>query len=242
VVLLKKKADLASLLSNLQTHDILFIDEIHRLPIQVEEILYSAMEDFRLDILVGQGFNATTLKIDLNPFTLIGATTKAGSLSHPLRDRFGAHLHFDFYEEAELVEMLRLHSKRQKLPIDHQALKVMAECSRGTPRIALRLFRRLIDYCCVEKKSLAGIHEVRCCLKLLEIEENGLVRLDRQILEVMDKQFRGGPVGIESLCACLNEDRETIEIVYEPFLLKRGFIARTGKGRVLTEIGKKFLI
>ncbi len=239
---LEKKGDLAALLTNLAPRDVLFIDEIHRLHISIEEILYSAMEDFRLDIIMGQGVSARTMQIDLVPFTLIGATTRAGLLSNPLRDRFQAQFSYDFYQDDELAAIIHANAKKLDLDIEEEALLEMAKRSRGTPRVANRILRRVRDYVLVKRLSKATAVEVDKSLSLLEIDELGLGTLDRKILQVMNEYYGGGPVGIDALCATLGESRDTIEEVHEPFLLKEGLIIRTPRGRQLSEKGKKHII
>jgi len=237
----EKKGDLAAILTNLNEGDVLFIDEIHRMHISVEEILYSAMEDFRLDIVIGQGPSARTMKIDIAPFTLIGATTKSGLLSNPLRDRFMAHLHFDFYDPADLAQIIDNNKKKLNIILDEAAKKTISICSRGTPRIANRILRRVRDFALVENQDMVTKKEVNDSLKLMEIDSYGLDRMDRKILQVIEEYYGGGPVGIEALCATLAEDRCTIEDVYEPYLLKEGFILRTPRGRMISEKGKGIL-
>lgn len=232
---IEKKGDLAAILTNLNKGDILFIDEIHRLHISVEEILYSAMEDFRLDLVIGQGHAARTMQIDVCPFTLVGATTRAGLLSNPLRDRFVAQFHYDFYEANEIKKIIELNSNKLNLKIEDNAAFLAAKCSRGTPRIANRILRRVRDFSLVNKTSLISEDEVRSSLRLMQIDEYGLDRMDRKILTTIRDFFAGGPVGIESLCATLSEERGTLEDVYEPFLLKDGFLRRTPRGRELTD-------
>lgn len=238
---IEKKGDLAAILSNLEARDVLFIDEIHRMHISVEEILYSAMEDFRLDIVIGQGTSARTMEIAIAPFTLIGATTKSGLLSNPLRDRFIANLHFDYYEADDLAKIISLNASKMKVCIEADALSDMAKCSRGTPRIANRILRRVRDYALVDKSELVTCDIVRKSLKLMEIDHFGLDRMDRKILTVIKDYYSGGPVGIEALCATLAEDRGTVEDVYEPFLLKEGFLMRTPRGREISEKTKDYL-
>jgi len=232
---IEKKGDLAAILTNLNKGDILFIDEIHRLHISVEEILYSAMEDFRLDLVIGQGHAARTMQIDVSPFTLVGATTRSGLLSNPLRDRFIAQFHYDFYEPHEIKQIIELNSKKLNLEIENEAALLAAHCSRGTPRIANRILRRVRDFSLVNKTSLIAVDEVKNSLRLMQIDEFGLDRMDRKILSTIRDFFGGGPVGIESLCATLSEERGTLEDVYEPFLLKDGFLRRTPRGRELTD-------
>ncbi|MBF0300778.1 MAG: Holliday junction branch migration DNA helicase RuvB [Oligoflexia bacterium] len=237
-----KKGDLAAVLTNLAAKDILFIDEIHRLPIAVEEILYSAMEDYRLDILIGQGTSARTMRIDLAPFTLVGATTRSGLLSRPLRDRFSMQLHFDFYEEDELAIIVEKNAKKIGVKISTDAKFLVARMARGTPRIANRILRRIRDYSVVKKINEMNTDSVKKALDMLGIDQFGLDYMDRKILRVINEQYKGGPVGIDALCATLNEDRITIEEVYEPYLLKIGYIIRSSRGRMISDFGKNYLI
>tara|TARA_R110000868_G_scaffold100128_1_gene275339 strand:- start:5958 stop:6971 length:1014 start_codon:yes stop_codon:yes gene_type:complete len=239
---IEKKGDLAAILTGLEPRDLLFIDEIHRMHVSVEEILYSAMEDFRLDIVIGQGAAARTMKIDLAPFTLVGATTRSGLLSNPLRDRFMGDLHFDFYEPSDLAQILATNSKKLKLTVTDQALETMSKCARGTPRIANRILRRVRDFAVVARQEEIGQSEVTKALELMEIDANGLDRMDRKILSVILDYYKGGPVGIEALSATLGEDRQTIEEVYEPYLLKEGFLLRTPRGREISQRSKDFLV
>lgn len=232
---IEKKGDLAAVLTNMKARDVLFIDEIHRMHITVEEILYSAMEDFRLDILIGQGASARTMQIDLMPFTLIGATTRSGLLSNPLRDRFTAHLNFDFYEPEFIAQIILNNSKKMAIVLNTDSKNEIAKRSRGTPRIANRILRRVRDFALVNGTSNVGMKEVDAALALLDIDHLGLDSMDRKILTVMKNYYSGGPVGIEALSATLGEDKQTIEEVYEPYLLKQGLILRTPRGRVLSE-------
>lgn len=237
----EKKGDLAAILSNLNAGDVLFIDEIHRMHISVEEILYSAMEDYRLDIMIGQGTSARTMQIDIAPFTLIGATTRSGLLSNPLRDRFMADLHFDFYSSEDLAQIVERNALKLKTILSAEARKKIATCSRGTPRIANRILRRVRDFALVSNKDQVMMPEVEQALRLMDIDDCGLDRMDRKILSVIDEYYGGGPVGIEALCATLAEDRTTIEDVYEPFLLKEGFLLRTPRGRMISDKAKEHL-
>lgn len=232
---IEKKGDLAAVMTNLKARDVLFIDEIHRMHITVEEILYSAMEDFRLDILIGQGASARTMQIDLSPFTLIGATTRSGLLSNPLRDRFTAHLNFDYYEPDKLSVIILNNAVKMGIALSQEAKMQIACRSRGTPRIANRILRRVRDFALVNKKSTVETAEVKSALNLLDIDDLGLDSMDRKILTVMKNYYQGGPVGIDALSATLGEDKQTIEEVYEPYLLKQGLILRTPRGRVLSE-------
>ena len=238
---IEKKGDVASILTNMEAGDVLFIDEIHRMQSSVEEILYSAMEDFRLDILIGQGTAARTMRIEIAPFTLIGATTRSGMLSNPLRDRFIAHLHFDFYQTTELAQIVRNNAAKLEISISDAAIEKIATCSRGTPRIANRIIRRVRDYSLVYKKHNIGQQEVESALVLMEIDSLGLDRMDRKILQVIGEYYNGGPVGIDALAATLSEEKDTIEDVYEPYLLKEGFLLRTARGRVISQKAKEHL-
>lgn len=238
---IEKKGDLAAILTNLNPRDVLFIDEIHRMHISVEEILYSAMEDYRLDIVIGQGPAARTMQIQIAPFTLIGATTRSGLLSNPLRDRFMAHLHFDFYHHDELSKIVENNSHKLNIELEGSALKLIAACSRGTPRIANRILRRVRDFSLVKGETKISKDSVEKSLSLMEIDHFGLDRMDRKILQVIEEYYKGGPVGIETLCATLSEDRMTIEDVYEPYLLKEGFLLRTPRGREISQKSKDHL-
>ncbi len=232
---IEKKGDLAAVLTNLKPRDVLFIDEIHRLHITVEELLYSAMEDFRLDILIGQGASARTMQIDLSSFTLIGATTRSGLLSNPLRDRFMAHLNFDYYEPDMIAIIIMNNAKKMGIELSVDAKNQIARRSRGTPRIANRILRRVRDFALVSGTHKVETKEVTAALNLLDIDDLGLDSMDRKILTVMKSYYSGGPVGIDALSATLGEDKQTIEEVYEPYLLKQGLILRTPRGRVLSE-------
>ncbi len=238
---IEKKGDLAAILTNLGPRDVLFIDEIHRMNISVEEILYSAMEDYRLDIVIGQGPSARTMQIQVAPFTLIGATTRSGLLSNPLRDRFMAHLHFDFYNHNELASIVENNARKLNVTLEKKALILIAQCARGTPRIANRILRRVRDFSLVKGETLISEESVLKSLALMEIDNYGLDRMDRKILQVIEEYYKGGPVGIETLCATLSEDRTTIEDVYEPYLLKEGFLLRTPRGREISQKSKDHL-
>ncbi len=232
---IEKKGDLAAVLTNLKPKDVLFIDEIHRMHISVEEILYSAMEDFRLDILIGQGASARTMQIDLVPFTLVGATTRSGLLSNPLRDRFMAHLHFDYYSPEELAQILSNNAAKMDLDLSEEAKIEVARRSRGTPRIANRILRRVRDFALIEEHSQVLLSDVDNALRLLDIDQLGLDSMDRKILTVIKDYYSNGPVGIDALSATLGEDKQTLEEVYEPYLLKEGLLLRTPRGRVLSD-------
>ncbi|MEC7277155.1 MAG: Holliday junction branch migration DNA helicase RuvB [Bdellovibrionota bacterium] len=238
---IEKKGDLAAILTNLQPRDVLFIDEIHRMHISVEEILYSAMEDYRLDIVLGEGPSARTMQIEVAPFALVGATTKSGLLSNPLRTRFMGNLHFDYYQVEELAQIVKNNAVKLDISIDEEAETLIAKCSRGTPRIANRVLRRVRDFALVEGVETICKSQVLKSLDLMEIDDCGLDRMDRKILQVMEEYYGGGPVGIEALCATLGEERSTIEDVFEPYLLKEGFITRSPRGRELSDKGREHL-
>jgi Holliday junction DNA helicase RuvB len=231
---LEKTGDLVSLLTNLQPGDTLFIDEIHRLPAPVEEILYSAMEDFFIDIVIGQGPAARTLKYELPRFNLIGATTRAGLLSAPLRARFGIVHRLDFYEERDIEEIVRRSARILAVPTDDDAAKEIARRSRGTPRIANRLLRRVRDYAQVRADGRITGEVALAAMKLLEVDDHGFDEIDRKLLRTIIDKFNGGPVGVNSIAAAINEEKDAIEDIYEPFLIQAGFLDRTPRGRVAT--------
>ena len=238
---LEKAGDLAAILTSLEENDILFIDEIHRLNTSVEEILYPAMEDGELDILIGKGPAARSIRIELPKFTLIGATTRAGQLSTPLRDRFGVTHRMEYYKPEELKEIIRRGTNILNVKYDEDGIEEIARRSRGTPRIANRLLKRARDYALVTGNGVLDKESVNGILKLLGVDENGLDELDRNILKSIITVYNGGPVGIETLSLLLGEDKRTIEEVYEPYLVKIGFIKRTQRGRVVTEHGYRHL-
>jgi Holliday junction DNA helicase RuvB len=233
---LERASDLAALLSNLENGDVLFIDEIHRLPAAVEEVMYPAMEDFQLDLLIGQGPSARSLRIDLPRFTLVGATTRAGLLTSPLRDRFGWSARLDYYPTADLVGVLTRSARVLSIRLDADAAGEIAQRSRGTPRIANRLLRRVRDFSSVERGPEAGVDAAiaRHALERLGVDEAGFDSLDRALLLTLIEKFGGGPVGVETLAAALSEDRGTLEDLVEPFLIQGGFLDRTPRGRVAT--------
>ncbi len=231
---LEKSGDLAALLTNLEAGDVLFVDEIHRLSPVVEEILYPAMEDFQIDILLGEGPAARSLKLDLKPFTLIGATTRAGLLTSPLRDRFGIVQRLVFYSAEELREIVQRSAALLELTADADGSVEVARRSRGTPRIANRLLRRVRDYAEVRADGAISKQTVDAALKMLEVDSQGLDAMDRRLLGAIMKQFSGGPVGIDTLAAAIGEERDTIEDVIEPYLLQQGYVMRTPRGRVVT--------
>jgi holliday junction DNA helicase RuvB len=232
---LEKAGDLAALLTNLEAHDVLFIDEIHRLSPAVEEILYPAMEDYQLDLMIGEGPAARSIKLDLPPFTLVGATTRAGLLTSPLRDRFGIVQRLEFYTIAELASIAMRSANVLGISMEPQGAYEIARRSRGTPRIANRLLRRVRDY--AEVKASGVITEIIAvqALDMLRVDTNGFDALDRKLLMAMIDNFSGGPVGLDTLAAAINEERGTIEDVLEPYLLQQGFIMRTPRGRVVTQ-------
>ena len=238
---LEKAGDLAAILTSLEENDILFIDEIHRLNTSVEEILYPAMEDGELDILIGKGPAARSIRIELPKFTLIGATTRAGQLSTPLRDRFGVTHRMEYYKLEELKEIIRRGTNILNVKYDEDGIEEIARRSRGTPRIANRLLKRARDYALVTGDGVLDKESVNGILKLLGVDGNGLDELDRNILKSIITVYNGGPVGIETLSLLLGEDKRTIEEVYEPYLVKIGFIKRTQRGRIVTEHGYRHL-
>lgn len=232
---IERPGDLAAILTNIGARDLLFIDEIHRLHPSVEEILYPAMEDFALDIMVGKGPSARSMRLSLTPFTLVGATTRAGKLTSPLRDRFGVNLHFDFYKIDDLVKILLRSAKILNVGISEEAARRIAKCSRGTPRLANRLLKRIRDFAQVKADGVIKEDVAIEGLKLLDIDSDGLDKNDRRLLMTLIDKFGGGPAGIESIAAALNEDAITIEDLYEPFLIQQGYIFRTARGRVASE-------
>jgi holliday junction DNA helicase RuvB len=238
---IEKVGDLGSILTNLSDGDILFIDEIHRLNKLIEEVLYPAMEDFKLDIIIGKGPSAKTLQLDLPRFTLIGATTRLGSISSPLRNRFGVIHRLDFYENEDIEKIIHRSSQILSVPVDSAGAKMISCCSRRTPRVANRLLKRVRDFTQVEDQDIITEDLSRRAFDNLEIDGLGLEPSDRNILRTMIDKFNGGPVGVQTLAAATSEEVETIEDVYEPYLLQIGFIARTPRGRVATELAYKHL-
>lgn len=232
---IEKNGDLAAVLSTLEPGDVLFIDEIHRMPRFIEEILYSAMEDFELDIVVGQDSNTRNIKIDLPPFTLVGATTRAGDISSPLRDRFGIISKLNYYTEKELEQIIKRTSKVLSMPIEDDAAKVLAKRSRRTPRIANRLFKRVRDFALVDGAAIINKKLTEESLVKLKVDEYGLDQIDIEYLKALIEKFNGGPVGVETIATSIGEEVTTIEDVVEPFLLQEGFVKRTARGRVATE-------
>ncbi|MBR5128250.1 MAG: Holliday junction branch migration DNA helicase RuvB [Roseburia sp.] len=234
-----KPGEMAAILSNLQEGDILFVDEIHRLNRQVEEVLYPAMEDYAIDIMIGKGSSARSIRLDLPKFTLVGATTRAGLLSAPLRDRFGVIHHLEFYTIDELKTIIINAAKKLKVEIDEAGAYELARRSRGTPRLANRLLKRVRDFAEVKYDGKISREVAAFALDLLEVDKMGLDQNDRNILMTMIEKFQGGPVGLDTLAAAIGEDAGTIEDVYEPYLVKNGFIIRTPKGRMVTDIAYK---
>lgn len=238
---IERQGDLAALLTNLQEHDVLFIDEIHRLSRSVEEVLYSAMEDFALDIIIGKGPSARSIRLDIAPFTLIGATTKAGSLAAPLRDRFGIISRLEYYTPEALITIIKRAADILNIPIEDRGALEIAKRSRGTPRIANRLLKRVRDVAQFEGNGIITDAIADKALQMLEVDKAGLDHTDRRMLSTMIKKFAGGPVGLDTLAAAISESTDTIEDVYEPFLLQLGFINRTPRGRVVTRAGYEHL-
>lgn len=231
---LERPGDLAALLTNLEPNDVLFIDEIHRLSPVVEEILYPALEDFQIDILIGEGPAARSVKLDLQPFTLVGATTRAGMLTNPLRDRFGIVARLEFYSAQDLTHIITRSAQLLDTPITPDGAAEIAGRSRGTPRIANRLLRRVRDYAEVKSNGHITIEIANAALTMLEVDPHGLDLMDRKLLEAIVHKFDGGPVGVDSLSAAIGEERDTIEDVIEPYLIQHGFLQRTSRGRVAT--------
>ena len=238
---LDRPGDLASLLTNLERGDVLFIDEIHRLNRFVEEILYPAMEDFALDIIIGKGPGARSLRLDLPPFTLVGATVRAGMLSSPLRDRFGVVDRLDFYSVEDIIKIIKRASQILGVSINEDGARELASCSRGTPRVANRLLRRVRDYAQIKADGVVTAQVAQDALELLELDRYGLDEIDRRLLTVIIEKFEGGPVGVDTIAASISEEAETIEDVYEPYLMKLGFIKRTKQGRVVTTEAYNYL-
>ena len=238
---IEKPGDLAAMLTNLQAHEALFIDEIHRMAPAIEEILYPAMEDYELDIVIGQGPSARSVKVPLQKFTLIGATTRAGLLSAPLRARFGIVHRLDFYEERDIHEIVRRSANILGVEVDDAAGLEIARRSRGTPRIANRLLRRVRDYAQVRADGSVTVAVAHAALQLLEVDDRGFDELDRRLLRTIIEKFSGGPVGLNSLAAAIHEEKDAIEDIYEPFLIQAGFLDRTPRGRVATPRAYEYL-
>lgn len=238
---LEKAGDLAAILTSLESGDVLFIDEVHRLSPQLEEILYPAMEDYQLDLIIGQGPAAKTIKIDLPRFTLVAATTRVGLLTSPLRERFGIVERLNYYSPEELTQIVNRSSRILDVAIDEKATVEVARRSRGTPRIANRLLKRVRDYAEVKNKGHLDLNCARAALEMLEVDHRGFDPMDRRLLQIIIAQHGGGPVGIETLAATVSEQKDTLEDVYEPFLIQEGFLLRTPRGRVATELAYQHL-
>lgn len=238
---IERPGDLAAILTNLSEKDVLFIDEIHRLSRTVEEVLYSAMEDFALDIIIGKGPSARTVRIDLPAFTLVGATTRAGSLAAPLRDRFGIVSRLEYYRPDELLHIIIRSADVLKIPVEQRGAVEIARRSRGTPRIANRLLKRVRDFAQVEGQGVITEKVADLALALLEVDKLGLDRTDRRLLTTIIERFEGGPVGLDTIAACVSEETETVEDVLEPFLMQLGFIQRTPRGRVINQAAYEHL-
>ena len=233
---LERAGDLAAILTNLEPNDVLFIDEIHRLSPVVEEILYPALEDYQIDIMIGEGPAARSVKLDLPPFTLVGATTRAGMLTNPLRDRFGIVARLEFYTTAELATIVERSARLLQVPIEVEGAEEIAKRSRGTPRIANRLLRRVRDYAQVRASGVVTREVADTALRMLDVDALGLDLMDRKLLEAVIGKFGGGPVGVENLSAAIGEERDTIEDVLEPYLIQQGYLQRTQRGRVATAL------
>jgi len=239
--ILEKIGDLAAILTNLEDREVLFIDEIHRLNRSVEEMLYPALEEYKLDILIGQGPGAKILRIDIPKFTLIGATTRAGLLTSPLRNRFGLSMRLDYYKDDEIVFIIERSARIMGLTIEKNASMEIAQRSRGTPRIANRILRRIRDYAQVKLREIIDRQCVLQAFDILDVDDKGFDSMDRRLLDTIIEKFSGGPVGIDSLAASLSEDKETLEDVYEPYLIQKGYIHRTTRGRMATPLAYEYL-
>ena len=238
---LERSGDLAAILTNLGRHDILFVDEIHRMPIAVEEVLYPAMEDFKLDLVIGQGPAARTVKIDLEPFTLVGATTRMGLISSPLRDRFGIVARLEYYSPTDLARVVRRTARILGVEVTPDGAEEIGRRSRGTPRIANRLLRRVRDFALIRGNGQVTGVEASAALKRMDVDEHGLDQMDRKLLEVLITHYDGGPVGIKTLAVACSEEVRTIEDIYEPYLIQCGFLKRTPRGRMATARAYKHL-
>jgi len=239
--MLERTGDIVAIVSSLESRDILFIDEIHRMPTNVEEVLYNAMEHYRVDVIIGQGAGAKSVNLPLNPFTLIGATTKSGMISGPLRSRFGITERLDFYAPEELQAIIEQSAQFLEITITPDAALMLAQCARGTPRIAKKLIRRVRDMVQFHKKKIADLSLVQETLIFLGIDDEGLTRIDNMLLEKLVVTFRGGPVGLETLASMVGEDKDTIETVYEPFLMRKGYLEKTPRGRQIPATRLPFL-
>lgn len=239
--MMERTGDLVAILSSLEPRDILFIDEIHRMPIAVEEVLYSAMEHFRVDVIVGQGAGAKSINLPINPFTLIGATTKSGAISAPLRSRFGICERLDFYSDEELGKIVMQSAQFLDCNIEQESALMIGKCARGTPRIAKKILRRVRDVAQVTNENNAHPELVQKALEFLGIDGEGLTKVDHMILKNMVTNFNGGPVGLETIASMVGEDKDTIELVYEPFLMRKGYIEKTPRGRQIPHTKLPFL-
>jgi Holliday junction DNA helicase RuvB len=238
---LERAGDLAALLTNLEKNDVLFIDEIHRLSPVVEEILYPALEDYQIDIMIGEGPAARSVKLDLQPFTLVGATTRAGMLTNPLRDRFGIVARLEFYNVEELTHIVKRSARLLNAPVDDEGAHEIARRSRGTPRISNRLLRRVRDYAEVKGQGHINQGMADAALKMLDVDPAGFDVMDRKLLEAIVHRFAGGPVGVDNLAAAISEERDTIEDVIEPYLIQQGYLQRTPRGRMATPAAYRHL-
>ena len=238
---LERSGDLAAILTNLNRHDILFVDEIHRMPIAVEEVLYPAMEDFKLDLVIGQGPAARTVKIDLEPFTLVGATTRMGLISSPVRDRFGIVARLEYYTPGDLARVVQRTARILGVEVTSDGATEIGRRSRGTPRIANRLLRRVRDFALVHGDGMVTGEQASAALKRMDVDELGLDQMDRKLLEVLIKHYDGGPVGIKTLAVACSEEVRTIEDIYEPYLIQCGFLKRTPRGRMATALAYRHL-
>ena len=239
--MLERTGDLVALLTSLEPRDIFFVDEIHRMPTNVEEVLYSAMEHFRVDVIIGQGAGAKSINLPINPFTLVGATTKTGLLSAPLRSRFGIIERLDFYTEDELQQIIEHHAKFLGIPISAASARMIACCARGTPRIAKKTMRRVRDIAQVTNNNIVDEQLVQKALAMLGLDADGLSSLDNMLLRTIIEKFDGGPVGIETIASLLGEESGTVEEVYEPFLLRQGFLEKTARGRQIPQKALRYL-
>lgn len=234
--MMERTGDLVAILTSLEPRDVLFIDEIHRMPISVEEVLYSAMEQYRVDVIIGQGAGAKSVNLPLNPFTLVGATTKSGLLSAPLRTRFGITERLDFYTDEDLQAIVVQSSKHLNLAIEKDAALIIARCARGTPRIAKKLLRRVRDFAQIHNNNAATTSLTMKALEFLGIDEQGLTKIDHAIISTLAERFNGGPVGLETLASMIGEDSTTLEEVYEPFLMRLGYLEKTPRGRQIPAV------
>lgn len=239
--MMERTGDLVAILSSLDPKDILFIDEIHRMPTNVEEVLYSAMEHFRVDVIIGQGAGAKSINLPIHPFTLVGATTKSGMISAPLRSRFGISERLDFYNDQDLSDIIKQNAAFLNLTISDSAALMIAGCARGTPRIAKKILRRVRDFAQVNNKNITDDEIVISALAFLGIDQEGLTKIDTLLLQKIIEHFNGGPVGLETLASLMGEDKETIETVYEPFLMRKGYLEKTARGRQIPQKKLPFL-